>query len=50
MFPGVVQDITAEDVDALFRFIASGIPATDLLRQAPAAINPVCSTVMRVFP
>jgi DNA-binding transcriptional LysR family regulator len=44
IFPDLVRALATEGVDALFRFIPSGIPATDLLRQAR------CQLIVTPFP
>lgn len=44
IFPGLIRQLAKEDVDARFRFIPSGIPATDLLRQAR------CQLLITPFP
>jgi len=44
IFPGLIPEISAEGVDVRFRFIPSGIPALDLLRQAR------CQLIVTPFP
>lgn len=44
IFPGLVQALASEGIDALFRFIPSGIPTADLLRHAH------CQLVVTPFP
>jgi DNA-binding transcriptional LysR family regulator len=44
IFPGLLREFTTEGVDAWFRFIPSGIPAVDLLRQAR------CQLIVTPFP
>lgn len=44
IFPGFVHCLTLEGVDVRFRFIPSGIPATDLLRHAR------CQLIVTPFP
>jgi len=44
IFPGLLRQISADGVNARFRFIPSGIPAVDLLRQAR------CQLIVTPFP
>jgi DNA-binding transcriptional LysR family regulator len=44
IFPGLVRALASEEVDALFRFIPAGIPATDLLRHGR------CQLIVTPFP
>ena len=44
IFPRLLRDLRTEGVDASFRFIPSGVPATDLLRRAH------CQLIVTPFP
>ena len=44
IFPGLVRTLATEGVDAFFRFIPAGIPATELLRHAR------CQLIVTPFP